>query len=169
MSGIQPLPLGLDQTPLELPDYAGDDPKVEQILKTTDQGILLYMDGEKNLWGMRLCQSRVFFFSQDQESNDEPQKMHRKQEQLLFSYKTYIAQLLEYKRGLRTALPEPEITLYIGVKPQRLGAHGIVGISLIPKQADKVKRCVVGDVSSLFLSESDSVDCLIRQTRLITM
>nr|CAB3256817.1 IRF-like-2 interferon regulatory factor like protein [Phallusia mammillata] len=148
----------------QLPEIQGTDPLVEEVLGKFDQGVVLSMDNNGNMFVTRLCQDHVYYYEQGNE-NEKPIKLERKTQTKIFSYETFIGMCIQHKNDPATTTPASTVRLHIGIRPKHHDSFGLVSITLMPVLADDIMQYVIGnDMTQPAYSIENSVDWLIRQT-----
>lgn len=134
-----------------------------------DQGLVLRGDSAGNLYGKREGQSRIFHYKQGTTQN--PVKMERSQETLLFSYQEYVYELVkavEEKKFLPTLKDK---RLFVGNPPNTIESEGKVSLTIIPECVGQIRKEITGaDGSSLvFFSNPNDVDKIIKNVETLNL
>ena len=163
--------LDFEREPITLPEPSFTvSSSLATVLKNTDAGVVLKADDKFQLFGKRLCQSRVFAFSSfaASEQTSTPIKMDREKEISLFSYQKFLESwyaCLQHK----TALPDHTVYLSFGKMPQERSSKVFISAKLIPKAAESLKTALESqrDWSEVLVSSEKSIDKTIRLGELL--
>ena len=151
----------MDIKPWIFPPYTGSNYQLEEILKSTDFGIVLKINARHDLRVTRLCQSRVFYF-QNTDDGLTSTKMERQIQMELFSYHKYIRRLIQCQRDNINEEQDCETVLVIGTKPSTRRSGSLVSVIIEPVVSDKLTNQFSDSAWSLHISQKSSLDDLIR-------
>ena len=134
---ISEIPPDFERTPVVLPESkVPPGNSLYTVLKNMVAGLVVRSDKTYNLHCKRLCQARIFVFTDygDVAANDEPMCLGRNQDTVLFSYKKFLS---AWRQFLIEGSPRPniEINLACGKKPKQRHNRVFVSMTLIPRAA----------------------------------
>nr|CAB3256908.1 interferon regulatory factor like protein [Phallusia mammillata] len=158
------LEIDFDRPAVSLPKVAG--PVSEQfgrVLHNTDAGVVLRLEQDCTLWAKRLCQSRVFAFTNYGENADpsSAMQMAREEEVPLFSYVKFFEAWLPYAKRVSNTMPEHCVQMAFGKKPRQRNSKVYITANLMPRVAAKLMD--LADLSDERMnSDATSLDDIIR-------